>query len=37
MDNKDGGKGSKLVLGGTDPELYTGDINYHKVSNKYYW
>jgi hypothetical protein len=34
MDNKDGGKGSKLVLGGVDEELYAGDIHYHKVTNK---
>ena len=31
MDNREGGSGSKLVLGGADETLHTGPINYHKV------
>lgn len=26
-----------MVLGGVDDSLYHGNINYHKVTNKYYW
>jgi len=34
------GKGSNpgaMVLGGTAPEFYTGEINYHKGRSKLYW
>jgi len=37
MDNREGGSGSKLVLGGADETLHTGPINYHKVVDEYYW
>jgi cathepsin D len=30
-------EGSKLVLGGIDESLYTGDITYHKLSSDSYW
>lgn len=29
--------GSKLILGGVDDSLYTGEINWADVNNKYYW
>jgi cathepsin D len=36
--SRDSGKDeSKLVLGGIDKSLYTGDINWHKITDKYYW
>lgn len=35
MDSKDGGKNSKLIIGGVDDGLYNGRINYHKVVDKY--
>jgi hypothetical protein len=28
---------SKLILGGIDKSVYTGDINWHKVTDNYYW
>lgn len=26
-----------MTIGGTNPSLYEGSINYHKVIDKYYW
>jgi cathepsin D len=33
----EGTRDSKLTLGGVDHSLYSGDINYHKVVDEYYW
>merc|ERR1711862_686978 len=29
--------GSQLVLGGTDPSLYSGSFQYHNLSSETYW
>lgn len=33
----DGRRNSKLTLGGADSTLYEGELNYHRVVDKYYW
>ena len=36
--NRDvGSYDSQMTLGGVDKSLYEGEINYHKVTNEYYW
>nr|XP_033783890.1 cathepsin D [Geotrypetes seraphini] len=35
--NPDAQPGGELVLGGTDPEHYSGDFNYLNISRKAYW
>ena len=33
----DGSSTSQMTIGGTDPDLYHGDIAYHDVVHEYYW
>lgn len=35
--NLEDSKGGVLVLGGSDPDLYTGEMNYVKLSSATYW
>jgi cathepsin D len=33
----DGSSTSEMTIGGTNPDLYHGDIAYHDVVHEYYW
>ena len=36
-DRESSSENSEFILGGVDETKYVGDINYHKVTNEYYW
>ena len=37
LSRKSGKSTSKLILGGIDKSAYTGGINWHKITDEYYW
>lgn len=37
MGSKENTYDSELTIGGYDKKFFTGDINYHKITNKNFW